>query len=438
MLTDEQIEVLGETLSPLFEYLEQEVIADVSRRLLKTLSYTRTAELTMQNMLGLGYSPQKIQSEVLRRLRADAKFCKMVDENTLAYKKDIKKLIEDIVDDAIKSGDEVVAKAGNMSWVDDMSVWQSQGIEISKTRLPALVDAMQRQMGLDILNLTKTLAFKSIRGAEPILNLYNMELNKAMIKISGGFDATTVIRQVVKDLAQSGLRTIDFNSGRTMQLDSAVRLALRTGTHQLSGQIQARNIIDTDVSLVYVSEHYNARNKGVGLENHEEWQGKVYSVKLGNYEEEAKRIGQSEIRDLYEVTGYSIDGSRPNNPLGLYGYNCRHRTHPWFIGSSELPARLEPKPPIKWNDKEYDGYAQTQEMRRMEYAIRRLKREREAIYRLREDTYTIDRKIEAKSGEYRDFCYRCGVKPSSVRTYYEGGTADITKTEAWKRFQMLK
>ena len=438
MLTDEQIEVLGETLCPLFEYLEQEVIADVSRRLLKTLTYTRTAELTMQNMLGLGYSPQKIQMEVLRRLRADAKFCKMVEDNTIAYKKDIKKLIEDIVDDAIKTGDEVVAKAGNMSWVDDMSVWQSQGIEISKTRLPALVDAMQRQTGIELLNLSKTLAFKGIRGAEPILNLYTMELNKAMVKISGGFDATTVIRGVVKDLANSGLRSIDFMSGRTMQMDSAVRLALRTGTHQLSGQIQARNIIDTDVSLVYVTEHQNARNKGFGVENHEEWQGKVYSVKLGNYDEEAKRIGQEQITDLYDATGYCIDGTKPNNPLGLYGYNCRHRTHPWFVGVSEKPKRLEPKAPIKWNDRELDGYAQTQEMRRMEYNIRKLKREKEAMRRYGEDTYGISRKIDMRESEYRDFCYRCGVKPSNVRTYYEGGTADITKTEAYKRFKMLK
>ena len=99
---------------------------------------------------------------------------------------------------------------------------------------------------------------------------------------------------------------------------------------------------------------------------------------------------------------------------------------------------MEPKPPVRWNDKELDGYAQTQEMRRMEYTIRRLKREREALHRLGEDTYPIDRKIENKWGEYRDFCWRCGVKPSSVRTYYEGGTADITKTEAYRRFKALK
>ena len=437
MLTDEQIEVMGEALSPLFEYLEQEVINDVCRRLQKTLTYTRTAELTVINMRSLGFSPQKIQAEVLKKIRADIAFSKMVDENTLAYKRDIKKLIDDIVNDAIKSGDEIISKAGNMSWVDDLSVWQSQGMEISKSRLPALVEAMQRQTGREILNLTQTLAFKAINGAEPVLNLYNMELNKALIKISGGFDATTVIKSVVKDLAQSGIRSIDFSSGRTMQLDSAVRLALRTGCHQLSGQVQAQNIIDTGVPLVYVTEHENARNKGIGVQNHEAWQGKIYSIRLGNYEEEAKRIKQESIEDLYTITGYNMQDPSASNPLGLYGYNCRHRTHPWFEGVSELPARLKPRPVVKWHDKELDGYAQTQEMRRMEYTIRRLKREREAMQRLNIDTFPIEQKISHKTENYGAFCRLCGFKPSSIRTYYQGNTADLTKTEAWKRFKSL-
>ena len=437
MLTDEQIEVMGEALSPLFEYLEQEVINDVCRRLRKTLTYTRTAELTVINMRSLGFSPQKIQAEVLKKIRADIAFSKMVDENTLAYKRDIKKLIDDIVNDAIKSGDEIISKAGNMSWVDDLSVWQSQGMEISKSRLPSLVDAMQKQTGREILNLTQTLAFKVINGAEPVLNLYNMELNKALIKISGGFDATTVIKSVVKDLAQSGIRSIDFKSGRTMQLDSAVRLALRTGCHQLSGQVQAQNIIDTGVPLVYVTEHENARNKGVGVQNHEDWQGKVYSIRLGNYEEEAKRIKQERIDDLYVITGYNMYDPSASNPLGLYGYNCRHRTHPWFEGVSELPARLIPRKDVEWNGRKLDGYAQTQEMRRMEYTIRRLKREREAMQRLNMDTYPIEQKISHKTQDYGAFCRLCGVKPSSIRTYYQGNTADLTKTEAWKRFKSL-
>ena len=40
-----------------------------------------------------------------------------------------------------------------------------------------------------------------------------------------------------------------------MQLDTASRLAIRTGCHQLAGKIQDKNIEQTGENLVYVSKH---------------------------------------------------------------------------------------------------------------------------------------------------------------------------------------
>ena len=45
MLTDEQLEIISEAIQPLFQFLEREVIVDIARRIKKTLTYTRTAEL---------------------------------------------------------------------------------------------------------------------------------------------------------------------------------------------------------------------------------------------------------------------------------------------------------------------------------------------------------------------------------------------------------
>lgn len=42
MLTDEQEEIIGEALKPLFEYLEHEVIVDVAERIRATMMYSRT------------------------------------------------------------------------------------------------------------------------------------------------------------------------------------------------------------------------------------------------------------------------------------------------------------------------------------------------------------------------------------------------------------
>ena len=113
----------------------------------------------------------------------------------------------------------------------------------------------------------------------------------------------------------------------------------------------------------------------------------MYFVKEGqDYRTEAKRIGQDYITDLWRATGYSVDGAHENDPLGLYGYNCRHNHHPWFEGVSSYPKESPEPSPVIINGKEYDYYAVTQKMRALERNIRALKREKEALKALGMDT----------------------------------------------------
>lgn len=438
MLTSEQIEIISEAIVPLFDYLEQEVISDIARRIAKTLTYTRTAELMVMDMKRLGYSPLKIKRECIRLLQKDKEFQKAVEKNTIEYKKEVKEKIAEIVAKAKAEGNELVANSGTMSWIDDLSVWNSNGVDLKENpRLKTLVKAMQMQSRDAIINLTNSTGFKMMGGFESVESLYRMELNKAVIKLaSGAFSQEKIVTDIIHNLAQSGLRSIDYASGKSMQLDSAVRIAIRTGAHQLSGQIQKINIEETGVNLIYVEEHENARNVGSGIRNHEQWQGKVYYIEGSpdQYAEEAKRIGQSSIEDLWEKTGYSIDGKHENNPLGLYGYNCLHITYPWWQGVSVLPERIKPTEPVEYKGRTLDGYAQTQEMRRQERAIRNLKREKEALERLGQPTDEIRAKIREKTKEYHEFCGLCGAPKSTVRLRYESGTSDYTKTEAYKDY----
>ena len=61
MLTNEQEEIIGEALLPLFQYLEHSVIVDVAQRILATMAYSRTAEIEAQRLQQLGYSPARIR-----------------------------------------------------------------------------------------------------------------------------------------------------------------------------------------------------------------------------------------------------------------------------------------------------------------------------------------------------------------------------------------
>ena len=57
MLNNEQLDLIADVIRPLYQSLEQDVIYDIARRIKKTLTYTRTAELMVMQMEDLGYSP---------------------------------------------------------------------------------------------------------------------------------------------------------------------------------------------------------------------------------------------------------------------------------------------------------------------------------------------------------------------------------------------
>lgn len=440
MLSEEQLEIISEAIAPLFQYLEKEIIADIARRIAKTLTYSRTAELQAMSMAKLGYSPARIRKEAMKILNADPEYRRAVAKNTLEYKREVRNTINEITREAYRCNNDIISNAGNMAWVNDLSVWKSAGKELEDNSfLQQLVDSFAAQTAGELKNMTQTTGFKVMSGYEGIENAYRRELDKAVIKIcSGTFSQDKVVRDVVHDLAQSGLRSIDFASGYSMQLDTAARLAIRTGCHQLAGKVQDKNIEQTGENLVYVSKHWGARNTGTGHANHEQWQGRVYFIKEGqDYSEEARRIGQDYITDLWRATGYSADGAHESDPTGLYGYNCRHNHYVWFEGSSSMPKEQPQPDPVTINGKTYDYYAMTQKMRSMERNIRALKREKEALTALDGDTTEISAKIKQKTAEYRDFCKTCGVPASTSRLRYECGTSDLRKTKAWKSFDNI-
>lgn len=442
MLTDEQLEYISNALVPLFQNLEHEVIVDIAARIQKALAYTRTAEIRAQALYELGYSPARIRKEAMKILRADPEFRKQVAKNTLEYQKQVKKSLREISRQAQKAGEEIFADVGDLSYLDDLRTWKQAGKTLTDDSfLPKLVDAIGKQTNGELGNLTRTTGFKGIYGFESIENAYKRELDRALIKLtSGAYSKEEVTYDAIHNMSQSGLRTIDYKSGRSKQLDTGVKLAVRTGAHQLAHKIKDNNFLQAGENLVYVSEHIGARNTGHGHANHEEWQGQVYYVKPGHdYTKEADRIGQTEIKDMWEATGYSIDDAHENDPLGFLGYNCRHTYYVWHEGSSQLNdfAKEEVPPSVEINGKIYDYYALTQKQRAMERGIRALKREREAMSKLQMDTAQVNRKIKTKIREYEDFCkkYKVPEKYNNIR--YDAGSSDIKKTQVWKEYDSL-
>lgn len=424
-LTEEQMREFGERLVPLYQELEQNVISDIARRVKKTGRYTETAEIMAKSLMELGYSPAKIQSEVMKLLRADNAYKMAVAENTKAYKEYVSSEIARVTATAREEGNTIVAEAGNMAFNNDLSLWEQTGKSLSEPGgLRQLIDAMALQTNGELRNLTKSMGFKGM-GFTAVENVYQHQLDIGLIKLtSGAYSWEQVVNDCVHELAQSGLRSIDYKSGRTMQLDIAVRNCIMTASSQLAGKVTMLNMETTGETLVEVSQHWGARSDGTrGHGDHAYWQGKVYAVDKGSHKSECRRLGYA-IRNLEEATGY------PSDPKGLHGYNCRHTMYPFFEGISE-PNQWEPEPePVTVNGKEYTYYQATQKQRQMERQIRATKREIEAQKAIGGDISALQSKLRKQTADYKQFSAAAGVKVKNNRLRVESGTSNLNKKGA--------
>ena len=228
----------------LYQQLEDEVIGDIARRVKKAGRYTETAELMAKSMVEQGFSADKIRAEVMKVLRADKDYQMAVAENTKAYKQEVQDIIDKTVAKAKVLGDELVAEAGNMAWNNDLSMWEKHGEDLTKPNsVDNFIKASSAQTVGALKNLTKTMGFKNTAfGNTGVMNMYQREMDLALIKVTtGAFSYDQAVNDCVHRLAQSGLRSIDYANGRSYQLDTAVRMSIRTGMSQLSGKITEEN-----------------------------------------------------------------------------------------------------------------------------------------------------------------------------------------------------
>jgi uncharacterized glyoxalase superfamily protein PhnB len=402
-LTPEQIELLTDKyIVGLFSDLEREVIGDIARRLRKAERFTETAELQAKFMNEQGFSPSKIRAEVMRMVSSDPEYQKFLAENTKEYKTMVKEEIRRTVKEAQKAGNKLVAEAGDMAWNDDLQMWAEHGVDLSKpSSLSQLMDAFKRQTNESLRNITKTTGFKGTDlGTTGVLNAFQREMDMAVLKTaSGTFSYQQAVNDCIKSLAKSGLRTIDYATGRSYNLDTGARMIVRTSVSQLAGKVTEANMEATGQDLVYVDAHAGARPE------HAEWQGKVYTYS-----------GKPTVQypDFFEVTGYGeIDG--------LKGVNCTHNFYPYWEGASVIPDFKEPEPK-QIDGKEYTMYEATQEQRKLERQIRELKREKQAqIDSGQPDSKQMEKinsKLKQTNDKYKDFSAQAGlrVKPDRLKT----------------------
>lgn len=145
------------------------------------------------------------------------------------------------------------------------------------------IAAIRRQTWGAYKNITGSMGFLVVKGGrltmlEPA-KAYHWALDSAVLQIqSGAIDYNHAISRAVKQLAESGLKTVNYESGHVDSVDVAARRAVMTGVNQLNQKYREQSIDYLGTDLVEVTAHLGARNVPGpnGWEAHSEWQGKVY------------------------------------------------------------------------------------------------------------------------------------------------------------------
>ena len=283
------------------------------------------------------------------------------------------------------------------------------------TQPETLVDAAEvaaiRAQTLDTFrNLTASMGFLVDAGRTmlPPAKSYQWALDNAVMQVqSGAINYNQAIKTAVKQLADSGLKVVDYESGHRDQIDVAARRAVMTGVNQICAKYTEQSAQYLETPYFEVSAHAGAIDKPgpSPWSSHKDWQGKVYSIRAGDI-----------YPSIYDVCGLgAVDG--------LEGANCRHRRNVWVEGVSERTytdeqlAHIDDDLGCDFDGKKYTAYEATQMQRRVEREARKLKREK-AAYKaagLHEDETAVNIRLRRLNAKYKAFSVAAGLPEQRER-----------------------
>ena len=380
-MRDDYKEKIASKIAARYIGLEERILQDIARRIKKTGEITSTADWQINRLRILGYSSEDIEREIKKTL--DASYPEMFE------------LYDKVID---------------WEYVRNKDIYEQINAEFilfeKNEQLKQITDAIIRQSLEDLENVTKSLGFyldyNGKKVLTPLSQVYSNYLDNACFDIvTGAFDYGSVLRRVVTQLTNSGLRKIEYGSGYASRVEVAARRAVMTGVANLTGEIADYNAKKLGTEYFEVEWHAGARP------THAVWQGRVWTKE-----------------QLYSVCGLGT-------VTGLLGANCYHAYYPFFPGISrrnwsdewlEEQNRKESKPK-EFRGKEYTLYEARQRQRQMETAMRA---QREKVQMLqdgcadRQEVMLQKAKYQGQLNEYAAFSRKMGLKEERERIYIDG------------------
>lgn len=391
MLLPEYYSHVADDLIKLYTDLDNAIISDITRRIVKNGEMTETAKWQLKQLQESGMVYDDVITEIANR--------------TNSTQDQVRTLFEKSGVEAVKN-DNVVYKAAGLEGIIRLSPAATQ-----------VLNAGYMKCSGDLSNLTLT----TVNTAQ---QAYITACNNAYMQISSGaFDYNTAIRNAVKAAAVEGTEVL-YPSGHRDKLDVAVRRSVLTGIGQTCRQLSFINAQDMGCDLMEITAHSGARP------SHAEWQGQLVSL--------SGRKGYLSLKDIGYGTGD-----------GFGGWNCRHDWYPFFEGISsrnyndERLREMNAKN-IEYNGKKYTEYEISQIQRKFERDIRSLKREAVAYDTARnnapndilrqqfsDDFTAASVKLKNKERQLSDFLEKTGQLPDNARTQVLGFGRSVSQKAVW-------
>ena len=392
-MKDDYKNKLASKIAARYQDLEERIMQDIVRRIMKAGEITSTADWQINRLRILGYCSEDIEQEIKKTLNAS--YPEMF---------------------------ELYDKVINWECVRNKGIYEQINAEYipfeENGQLKQITEAIIDQSFDDLENVTNSLGFYLDYGngqkvLTPLSQVYTKYLDAACYDIvTGAFDYNSVLRRVVTQLTNSGLRQIDYSSGRANRVDVAARRAVMTAVSQITGKISEYNAQKLGTEYFEVEWHAGARP------THAVWQGRVWSKE-----------------QLYSVCGLGT-------VTGLLGANCYHTYHLFFPGLSERnwtddwleEQNRKENEPREFLGKEYTLYEAKQRQRQMETAMRA---QREKVKLLQaggadQDEVILHKaKYQGQLNEYSRFCRKMSLTEERERIYYDmrGMVATNNKTQ---------
>ncbi|MBO5198051.1 MAG: phage minor capsid protein [Lachnospiraceae bacterium] len=382
-MSPEEMEKLPKKLEKIFSNLELDVMGDIVERLKETKAITPAIDWMLLRMTAVGKSKNAIKKAIQKAL-------------ALA-EKEIEKIYNTAAEALFTRSAEIYREVGR----DFIPLQENKEVL-------QLIEAIKSQTSDEMTNITRTTGFmtrdkQGNRIVTPAAEFFQQKLDQAIIEIDTGvYDYNTSIQKVIDEMTTSGLRTVEYDSGRTDRIEVAARRAVMTGNSQLTDKVNEKNAEKLGTEYWEVAWHMGARNTGTGFRNHQSWQGKVYSS------EEMKTVcGLGEM-------------------LGFGGINCYHIRYPFIMGVSKrnyTDEWLEEQNKIEntkkvYRGKEYDTYSALQHQRKLERTMRKQNQDIQLLDKADADPDMLmaaRSRRKATEREYIDFSKQMGLRQQRER-----------------------